>query len=257
MGNGVVENENFINFLRELLRSKQKVNKKYSLRAFANLLDINASTLSQIFHGKRRLSDGACLKLGKKLGLNLKEIDALMLGHNLAVPNYQKIKMYNYEKICQWYHYAILELTHLSCFRADILWMAQTLSLDSTIIREAIEQLREVELLIIDEEGNWIDQSNYLSTTEYEFTTSSLQNMQKQILEKAIVAMKEIPFEKRSQSSTTLQVSSKQMELAKKKITQFKRELTELLQNDETTDEVYHLSVSLYPVTQNYSLGVL
>ena len=57
-------------------------------------------------------------------------------------------------------------------------------------------------------------------------------------------------MERRDQTSMTMAIDTKLLPQAKEKIKKFRRDMDRLLQSSDTKDEVYHLSVSLYPVTK-------
>jgi uncharacterized protein (TIGR02147 family) len=74
--------------------------------------------------------------------------------------------------------------------------------------------------------------------------------MQKQILTQALVALEEVPIEKRDQTSMTMAIDSSLIPEAKLRITRFRRELSSFLENGKKKDQVYQLALSLFPLTQ-------
>jgi len=58
-----------IQILTEELERRKQANKRYSLRAFARYLELDASALSRILSGKQELSISVCLKVLKRLKL--------------------------------------------------------------------------------------------------------------------------------------------------------------------------------------------
>jgi len=84
-------------------------------------------------------------------------------------------------------------------------------------------------------------------------TSRAHRNQQRQILEKAIDALELEPIKRRSQSSMTFAIDSTKIDEAKELIKKFRRDLGRFLSASENLDEVYHLSISLYPVTSQQS----
>lgn len=82
-------------------------------------------------------------------------------------------------------------------------------------------------------------------------TTAAHKLLQKQILAMAIAALEEIPLERRSQTSTTMAISTELIPEAINKIRTFQNDLSELLSRSQRCDEVYQLSISLYPIAKN------
>lgn len=81
-------------------------------------------------------------------------------------------------------------------------------------------------------------------------TSKAHREQQKQILEGAIEALDQIPIEYRSQSSMTMAIDKDRLEEAKELIKTFRRDLGKFLSASKNLNEVYQLSVSLYPVTK-------
>ena len=119
----------------ELIRRCQK-NPHYSLRAFARILQIDASALSKILNAKRAVTPEMLTKLGLKLGLGKQELKSFKgiksgagaLGHL----DFDTIDADQFKIISDWYHYAILELTAVAHFRADTKWIAKTLGITAS-----------------------------------------------------------------------------------------------------------------------------
>lgn len=56
--------------LSDELRRRQEANRAYSLRAFARLLDFDASTLCKVLRGKRSISTAKAEQMVMRLGLD-------------------------------------------------------------------------------------------------------------------------------------------------------------------------------------------
>ena len=73
--------------------------------------------------------------------------------------------------------------------------------------------------------------------------------LQTQILEKAKLAIENTPITERDQSSITMAIDSNKIPEAKERIKQFRRDLCDFLKDSPNQNRVYHLSLSLYPVS--------
>lgn len=60
----------FAVYLQDEFDRRRARNRRYSIRAFAQALGTDHSSLSQILHGKRRLSDAAAGRYARTLGLD-------------------------------------------------------------------------------------------------------------------------------------------------------------------------------------------
>jgi len=89
-----------------------------------------------------------------------------------------------------------------------------------------------------------------MTTVANDYTHAAFRRLQRQVLEKALDALEEIPYKKRDQTSLTMAIDSKKVPQAREKIKKFRRSLCEFLRGTNSFDEVYQMSISLYPLTQ-------
>ena len=244
----------------ELLRRCEK-NPAYSLRGFARTLGCDVATLSKMLKGQRGIGRITIENLGSRLGLNPNEITAFITkgkkgkrvnkGQDSVGIDYQQLTMDSFKVIADWYHYGILELMRVDHFRPDPKWIAKSLGITVSEVNIAVERLKRIELLEITTAGEWIDLTSGTSTTTGNpFTAAAFKKLQRQVLEKAITALDEVPFEERDQSSVTMAIDSSLLPEAKEKIKVFRRDLGKFLSRGEKRDSVYQLGVSLYPITK-------
>ncbi|MBI1861247.1 MAG: DUF4423 domain-containing protein, partial [Deltaproteobacteria bacterium] len=151
-----------------------------------------------------------------------------------------------------WHFYAILELIGTRGFKPDPQWIARRLGLSLTETQASITTLTDLGLLEIGKGTRpvWKDRHERMTTIQSPFTAVPLRRLQRQILEKAIAAMEEIPMDQRDQSSLTLGFKPSAVPQAKVLIKKFRRQLGQLAKTHGHPTEVYHLSVSLYPVSR-------
>lgn len=238
----------FRTYLRAELIERCKSNPSYSLRAFARDLQIEPSALSKIINGKRGVSPDMRVRLGKRLKLTHNQIEALALNVP-QVGTYQTIAEDTFRSISDWSHFAILELTKVHGFSSRPSWIARRLGITTAHARDAIARLMRLGFLS-DDKGTLKDVSGEITTTGNEFTSIALRNLQKQILRKAIHSLDEVPLEERDQTSMTMAVDSRRMPEAKRRIKEFRRELSAYLESGDQKDRVYNLAISLYPVSK-------
>ncbi len=254
------KNEPFLfrNFLRSELLRRCRSNPRYSLRAFAKALDYDTSSLSKIIQGKRPVGPKAMTRFGQRLGLSTETIHdyifeekASQLQNYVSKPSaYHSLSSDQFEVISDWYHYAILELISVEGFQKRTAWIARALGITVKETDLAIHRLKRVGLLKTSN-GKWEETcGDQLSTLGSASTSKALRSMQKQLLEKAIDAMENIPLEKRDQSSMTMAIDSNKIEEAKEKIKRFRREMKMLLTRGNRHDSVYSMTISLFPLTK-------
>jgi uncharacterized protein (TIGR02147 family) len=247
----------FRGYLQEELLKRCRTNRGYSLRAFARALDIESSALSKILNGKRAVTPKMYARLSSRLNLSPSEQLEFDPKKSTFTKEVERRTLTNdlFQVIADWYHYAILELTQLDDFQGSPRWIAKTLGITATEATIAIERLQRLEFLKITEDGTWTDQSGAITTVGTESTTAAFRKLQSQIIEKAAEALRDTPIEERDQSSMTFAANSVTLPVAKEDIKAFRRNLAQKMSAADGKDTVYHLSVSLYPVTQTKRNG--
>lgn len=227
-------------------------NPKYSLRAFARSLGIEASPLSAILRGKRPLTKKTQKKLGLALGLSLNELERFKNATDTVAVNYQQLTLDNYALISDWYHYAILELTRIESFRPDLKYIAKTLNISQTEAHIAVERLQRLGLLETSEDGNWLDTTpnSYATNINGDLTSPASKKLQRQVLEMSLNALEDLPTEVRNHTSMTMAIDPADLPVAKEMIKKFRRELCVFLERNQNPKSVYQLAVSLYPLTK-------
>lgn len=234
----------FRSYLEGELVDRCKKNPHYSLRAFANFLEIDHSTLSQIIRGKRKISSQMQERLAEKLCLGPEQLAAFD-----PTKNYSQLTLDLFEITSEWYYFAIMELLTVKGFKSNPKWIAKALGLKESEIETALLRLTRIGFIEIDESGNYRDISaKNVSTLDFNLTTPAHKKMQTQLLNKASEAMTNYPLEQRSQTGMTMAIDTKKLPKAKEMIIKFQRELSAFLEDGEQND-VYHLGISLFPLT--------
>lgn len=241
-----------IEVLKREFESKKARNSFYSLRAFSKFLDIDPSNLSKLLH--YQITPGYKLreKLAKKLGFDPNDMMNPLTYQKTGDANYINHNLELFSIISDWQHYAILELIKLSKYKDSVskASISRDLCLSQNKVDQAIERLVQMNLISVNEEKGTITNNEESSSSILQVDTSKAhRNQQKQILEKAIDALDSIPVERRSQSSMTIAIDKEKLPEAIDMIKDFRRKLARFLSESSDLNDVYHLSVSLYPVT--------
>ncbi len=221
------------------LKKRREKNPNYSLRRFAQVVGVNSGTLSQILTGKRSLSLEIQNKIWAKLG---KPPVQQFSSKEKTEPLQSDI----FQMIADWSHFAVLELFELRDYQPDTKWMGRKLGLSPFEISLALERLVRIGLLEPKDSFYKVTKKN-LSTLGLESTNSALRSLQKQILLKSIEALECMPIEVRDQSTLTIALPKKALPELKKRITQFRRDMNSWISEMKNKDEVYQLTISLFP----------
>lgn len=264
-------NTEFRLFLQEEFLRRSRKNARYSIRSYAKTLQIDFSTLAKILKANRPIGPKTIQKLGTRLGLTSSQINMFVQGNQQqrrtkrgsakALPkpqrNYEQLALDVFQIVSDWHHYALLELMRVDSFKPDPRWIASQLGLRLSEATIAIERLQRAGFIEASSGQEWKDLSSGFSTTlGGPDTTAAFRSLQRQVLEKALTALEETPIEYRDQTSMTMAIDSRLLPEARDRIKTFRRELAEFLSRGSKRDSVYHLGVSLYPVTPVQSLSL-
>ncbi len=162
---------------------------------------------------------------------------------------YQSTEEDAFQVISEWHYYAILELTYCDKFRPSVRWISKVLDLSFTTTLDAIERLKGLKYLEVTPDGQWRDRLGDTNNLGNEYKARAFTEHQRQVLAKAIEALDKTPYEERVQSSMTVAVSGDKVKEAKQMILNFIEELNDFLKSGQTKDNVYNISVSLYPLS--------
>ena len=255
-------------YLQQELSKRCKHNPHFSLRAFARTLDVEVSSLSKILNGKRSLSRKMLHHISSQLGLSPERVnyfeEKLPSRKRKQQMEFTQLTMDTFTVISDWYHYAILELVTVKDFTPSKAWVAKRLGITVSEVNFAIERLQRLDMLEVNGD-TWEQKSGQLTTIGSNFTASALKKLQNQILTQAQDALQTTKIERRDQSAMTMAIDSSKIADAKRLITKFRRDLCAFLQDTSDPDsisdgkphkpknkkdEVYQLSISLFPVSK-------
>lgn len=236
-------------YLNEEFRRRKSTNKKYSIRAFALFLQVDQSLLTKVLKGERTFSRGLIESTLTRLKAS-PEIFRQCLASKKGKKTYREIDEKVFEVISDWKYMAILESFVLKdfvvnttnvCRRFGFREEETELIFQTLIDHKMIERQTDNSYISVRPDNSWVNDYS---------TTPSRRTLQKKILEKSMTALEEISFDLRDHGSTTLALNKSQLPEIKKLLTTFRRDLVELIQKKEPFDEVYQLSISLFPLTK-------
>ncbi len=253
------EHRDFRIWLQQQFTSRCKRNPKYSLRAFAQMLKMDASSVSQIFAGKRKASTRVISKICDTLSAGpvlktvfLNEAKAKFKNSKYKVTDkkaaFELLAEDAFAVISEWYHFAILELANVNDFKSQASWCANVLGISTAEAQIAIERLKRLSLMK-EEDGRLIRTNRLLTNFKPGITSSAHKNLQRQILKMAIEAIDHVDAEDKDITCMTMAIDIKKIPAARKVISKFRRELTEFLE-EGSRSQVYQLAIQLYPISK-------
>ena len=258
---------NYRDFLQAELDKRKEINTYYSLRSFARDLGISAPRLSQVLSAKKGISAKAADDIADKLRLNKEDMDwftsSVKAEHSRSqkekkafqerfqelqenATTFTNLQLEYFKVISDWYHYAILEMTHIEGFKSDLDWISETLNIDREKVREAINRLKSLELLE-EVNGKLVDRFVALMTPN-DTPSDSLKKINSQLLKKANEAIYLQGVSEREISSNILSISKEDLPEFKKRIRKFRRNIDKDLSMNKK-DTVYSLNIQFFNLT--------
>lgn len=234
---------------------RRLVNKRYSLRAFARSLDIDAGLLSKVLRTDHTLSLARARRLAEKLGLEgdgfiqfCESIAQLKVEKQMGrVEESVPVKILDndiVDMISNLYHYAILELTFSIDFKADARWIARRLKITVIDAQYALERLKRIGLLV-EKDGKLVKADLHFQLKDKTRTSPALRKQQAEIIDRSRQALENQSIDLRSTTGMTMCIDPDKIPLAKNMINEFMFRLCELLESGKRK-EVFQLSVSLF-----------
>jgi len=172
---------------RELEHRREK-NPRYSLRAFATLLEADHSTLSQILRDQRRIPVGRLRLWGRKLGLDVEEIAAYVAAEHLPDPatvaRNNQIRHWTAEAMAvltEPCHWQLFHASTLPEFQSDSRWIARQIGVTIDEVNVAFTRLLRLGLMTTDAQRRW--KSVGAITTGRAFRREALARVRRQAAE--------------------------------------------------------------------------
>lgn len=237
-------------WLEEQFAERCGRNSRYSLRAFAGLLQLDPASTSQLLSGKRNPSSRQLFKICARLGVDAKANSLLQFFAEEERDEKSLILGADqFSVIADWYHYAILELSTLKEFSEDPRWITQKLGISSAEARVAVERLKRLNLLRR-KNGRLRRVRGTVSNHISRDTSNARKTLQRQVIGKALVAVDECAQDEKDITSITMCIDPKNLDRARELIKSFRRELCSLLESGDA-QRVYNLAIQLYPVSKS------
>ncbi|MES2964103.1 MAG: DUF4423 domain-containing protein [Bdellovibrionota bacterium] len=237
----------------EQYKRKRQANPRFSVKAFANQLGLNESTLYKVMQGRRRIGVHVARQLAAKLGYELIEepvarqpqkIDALDPASHMKTISQETFD------VLGWIHFAILEAMKLSDFSPTVAWVARRFGLK---IDETVRVLLEMEAAgVLKREGlAWTDTvDDAISAGPGKFSSTSMRANQRRFLDFSAKQLEIVPIEQREHFLFVFPVNDKEIERLKKKSQKILMEIADQSQKSRRPkNAIYGMQISLVPVT--------
>lgn len=261
-----------VEILEGIYERRAKTNPVYSRRAFARDMKVSAAFATNYFKGRRRLSIERAERISRLLSMDkrterrflksvlMENMEASTPGADLhdllddsRMLEYRDVNLDEFQFFNGWYHVAILDLVGCVDFEANAEWIANRLGISAEAAFATVERLKRLGLLKV-KNGQLIKTNAHLRVPTDKNGNSMVVNFHRQMIEKALLELgvtEERARERRHISGVTMSIPKANIELAKEKIAEFKREMSALLTVGDA-EEVVQLNIQFFALTKEF-----
>lgn len=253
--------------LSQTLRDRVDANPGYSLRSYARDLALSPAALSEILRARKGMSPKRSAEVAERLRLPEWQrqyfCDLVARDHAKSPAaraaaakrlegrrRENKVSLMNQaatRALTSWVDLAILELTHLSSFRASTAWIAKKLGVTEAQARDSVARLKAARLLRV-ENGKWIDASPLASTTDG-VPSEAIRNFHQTVLQKAQRKLSE-PIEARTVKTVVFSLSEANRQRARKVLDDAIAGIMALADEAQDREHVLCFSAQLFSLTE-------
>jgi hypothetical protein len=172
--------------LQQEFEARKGKNARYSLRAFATLLDANHATLAQVFHGTRRVPLARIRGWARRLGLDHEETQAYVADahapDDATLARQHQLRHWSAEALAvvtDRTHFEILRLLHIPGFSKDSRWIAQRVGISVDQVNIGLQRLLRLRLVSMQPGEEWRDLTEIRTLTEKTFRRVALARVRK------------------------------------------------------------------------------
>lgn len=255
--------------LVEEFELRKRRNARYSLRAYAQQLNLAAGQLSEVMQGKKGLSLDKAQTIAAKLKLNLNDCASFIqsveaecaratdqrsrakkqLDEKKRLAAVERVIAGDaYQLVSEWQHFAILALTGVPGFKSDVNWIGEQLDIAPELVLQSVERLLRVGLLIRrDGTLTAVDQKvNSTCGTPSE----AIRNHHRQIFSRAIRALREIRVDERDFQEFTCAFRPEDLPEIRHKKKQFQQAIYEEYGTRTGRTRVYSMGTFIFPLSR-------
>lgn len=263
---------NYRQFLKDYYQQAKESKTGFSFRSFSKKAGFGSPNfLKRVMDGDRNLTPESTEQMALGLELNKQETEffnRLVLYnqadthdekdyHYTRLLRSQKLKKLKpmerdqYEYYSTWYHPVVRELIVTDQFNGDLEKLSEKIFPRVTLdqVEKSIELLERLQFIRKNKKGQW-EQSDSLVTAGARVSSTILYNYHANVLDLAKHQLFKGDHNKRDISVLTLGVLKERLPQLKAKIQEFRKEVLEMVSDDDNPEEVVLLAMQLMPVTQ-------
>ena len=196
--------------------------------------------------------------MGRKLGLSENLIESYKQGlkRRSKTPTGAPVLSFQFDLdtfqlLSAWWHQAILELVHTRGFQTDSRWIARRLGISVDDVNVALQRLLRLNLLEMTSSKRWVDKSGDAEFQTPLLPAAAAQQVDREVYELAIETSKQTSSDRQAHGHMVMAINSKRLPELRAAAEQFLNEIRSLVEEDNSRDEVYQVSVSFFPLSKS------
>ena len=259
-------------YLADFYGHKKQVNSLYSYRVFTARAGLKSSGhMKMVIDGKRNIGEKTFPMYLKGLGLNSKKEQRffqLLVEYDQCQDLEKKIRIFEkilkekkaqkpstlqihqYELLSQAYIVTIYVLIGITPFKMtkDNIQGLLYEKITKHKIEKALRLLVEIDLVKV--EDGFYKQTGGAVTAPDEIKAIAVNQYHESMLMQSHESLKRDPIEKRNFNGVTVSINERKYQLICEKMNNFRKEINELIGDDDDATQVYQLSLNLFPLTR-------
>ncbi len=270
--NSIFSYTDYRSFLKDYFFHKKAENKSFSLRVLSDRAGFKARDyILRVMNNTRNLSQSGIFMLSRALRLSAKESDYFLnlVGFNQSkIPSekeffykkmsdickyghHQKLRQDQYEFFSEWYYSALRSLLPVMDFKDDYAEIGKFLDppLSPGQVKKAVELLVHLGLMSRDKNGKYVVSTPALTAGD-EVRSVALMQFHRQSLDLAKRSVERFPAAQRDISGVTMSLSRSGFEKLKTEISEFRKRVMLIAEQDADEEGVFQLNLQFYPLSK-------
>jgi uncharacterized protein (TIGR02147 family) len=270
--NSIYQYLDYRNFLTDWFKEKKKKNPRYSIRAFARSLKLNAGTVTRILQGKRNISKKVITRIIEHFKLRQKEaeyFELLVIFNqskkaeekriyyerimNFLKVNHKKIEAGQYEYFNQWYNIAVREILNFYPFDGDFSTLAKFLEprIKPGQAKNAVKLLEKLRLIKKNKKGTYRLSDSFITTGE-KWKGTAIHAFQMAMAELGKKSLDRFPKGERDISTLSLGLSPQGLARIREVLKETRKQIMAISKSEKKVNRAYQLNFHLFPLSKPY-----
>lgn len=255
-------------YLKDHYNEEKKKHSFFSFRYVSVKTGIDASYYVKVINKQKHISEKRVDSLADFLKLQSKERDYFisLVQYNrtknrsveqelfsklMTLKNGSGQLVENFSYFAKWYTIPVRELLSFYNFNGDYKALANEINppITAAEAKGAIKTLLSLHMIKEDEEG-YLRPADAIVTTGDQWQSIAISAFQKRMIELAMESIEGLPKQKRDISTLTVSTSQACLELIREKLARTRKEILEMVAQDEVVDSVYQINLQVFPLSR-------